>query len=79
ISYMFGCASLPGVDPDALAVPLSYLHHNHLAPPEMRIRALENRYVPMDRLPAEGLDMRRALHAVPPLIKAYLRLGAYIG
>lgn len=79
ISYMFGCASLPGVDPDALAVPLSYLHHNHLAPPEMRIRALEDRYVPMNRLPAEGLDMRRALHAVPPLIKAYLRLGAYIG
>jgi putative hemolysin len=32
VELMFGCASMPGVDPDALALPLSYLHHNHLAP-----------------------------------------------
>ena len=38
-TLMFGCASLPGTDPDALALPLSYLHHHHLAPPALRPRA----------------------------------------
>ena len=79
IEVMFGCASLPGVDLDALAMPLSYLHHNHLAPPELRTRAIPSRYVPMDRLPADGIDRRRALAALPPLIKGYLRLGGYVG
>ena len=32
IELMFGCASLPGTDPDALALELSYLYHHHLAP-----------------------------------------------
>jgi putative hemolysin len=36
IDLMFGCASLPGTDPDALAVPLSYLYYHHLAPPALR-------------------------------------------
>ena len=43
IALMFGCASLPGTDPEALALPLSYLHHHHLAPPELRPRALPDR------------------------------------
>ena len=33
----------------------------------------------MDRMPPEAIDMKAALHALPPLIKGYLRLGAYIG
>ena len=33
----------------------------------------------MDRLPAEKVDAKRALKSLPPLIKAYLRLGAYVG
>ena len=40
IKTMFGCASLPGTDVDALALPLSYLYHNHLAPdPCVRARS----------------------------------------
>lgn len=75
---LFGCASLGGTDPDQLAVALSYLHHHHLAPSEWRVRALPQRYVTMNRLPAEQVDVRTALRALPPLIKGYLRLGAYI-
>jgi putative hemolysin len=79
IDLMFGCASLPGTDPDALAVELSYLFYHHLAPPEIRPRALPNRYVEMRRLPPEAIDGRRALVELPPLIKGYLRLGGFIG
>jgi putative hemolysin len=79
IALMFGCASLPGTDPDALAVPLSYLHHHHLAPPELRVRALRHRCVDMNRLPPEAVDPRKALADLPPLIKGYLRLGGFVG
>lgn len=79
ITHMFGCASLPGTDPDKLALPLSYLWHHHLAPPDLRVRALPDRHIAMDRLGYDNLSLRAAIQALPPLVKAYLRLGAYIG
>jgi L-ornithine Nalpha-acyltransferase len=79
IALMFGCASLPGTDPEALAVSLSYLYHHHLAPPALRPRALPDRYTDMRRLDAAALDPARALSELPPLIKGYLRLGGFIG
>ncbi len=79
IALMFGCASLPGIDADVHALPLSYLHHYHLAPEALRARALEGRYVGLDRMPKEAVDMKRALADLPPLIKGYLRLGGFIG
>jgi putative hemolysin len=79
IALMFGCASLPGTDPDALAVPLSYLYHHHLAPPALRPKALAGRYVDMCRLAVGAIDPTRAQGALPPLIKGYLRLGGFVG
>ena len=79
VTYMFGCASLPGTDPKMLAKELSYLHHHHLAPPELRVRALPERYEAMDRLPVDALSPARVLAKLPPLLKGDLRLGAHIG
>jgi putative hemolysin len=76
---MFGCGSLDGVDPQALALPLSFLHHQCRAPDEWQVRALPDRYVEMNRLPADAVDMREAMKLLPPLIKGYLRVGAYFG
>ena len=80
IDVMFGCASLPGTDPDALGPELTYLYYHHLAPPEIRPRALPELYVDMRRVdPATLGDPRRALTALPPLVKGYLRLGGFVG
>jgi putative hemolysin len=79
IEVMFGCASLPGTDVDALALPLSYLYQWHLAPPALRARALPERYVSMSRVPVDDLDKKAALASLPPLIKGYLRLGGFVG
>ncbi len=79
IELMFGCASLPGTDPDELAVPLSYLYHHRLAPPELRTRALPERYVDMRRRDPGSIDPERTLGVLPPLIKGYLRLGGFVG
>ena len=79
IDLMFGCASLAGTDPDGSAAELTYLYHNHLAPPVLRPRALPGRYVDMRRLPPDQVDARRVMATLPPLIKGYLRLGGMIG
>jgi L-ornithine Nalpha-acyltransferase len=79
IDLMFGCASLHGTDPDALAADLTYLYYNHLAPPAVRPRALPHRYVEMRRRSPSQLDPKRLQAQLPPLIKGYLRLGGFVG
>jgi putative hemolysin len=79
IALMFGCASLPGTDPSALALQLSYLYHFHLTSEIGRVRALPDRFVPMNLIPKDQIDEAEAIHALPPLVKGYLRTGASIG
>jgi putative hemolysin len=79
IDLMFGCASLTGTDPEALAPELTYLAAHHLAPAAIRPRALPDLYVEMNRRDPGGLDAKAALMSLPPLIKGYLRLGGFVG
>ncbi|MGR3504697.1 MAG: GNAT family N-acetyltransferase [Paracoccaceae bacterium] len=79
IEIVFGVASFHGVDQQALAAPLSLLHHRHLAPADLRVTARATGAAPMDLIPPEDLDRRAAMLAVPALIKAYLRLGGFVG
>ena len=77
MDVMFGCASFEGTNPDAHALGLSFLATARPAPPEWRVTARAERTVEMRRI--ANPDPRRALRALPPLIKGYLRLGCYIG
>ena len=79
IDVMIGCASFEGTNPHDHAMALSLLHHQSLAPPEWRCRAHAALYQPMDVIPKDKLDLKAALRAMPPLIKGYMRLGAYVG
>jgi putative hemolysin len=79
IDLMFGCASLAGTDADALAVPLSYLHHFHAMPEHLLVRARPELFVDMNRIPKDQLDAREALRTLPPLLKGYVRAGCCIG
>ena len=79
IDVMIGCASFEGTDPSKHAQALSMLYHERLAPDDWYVRAHEHLFVDMNMVPQEGIDAKAALRALPPLIKGYLRLGAYIG
>ncbi len=79
IARVMGCASLPGADPEAHALALSYLYHWHLAPVWRRARAWPEHRSPMNRLGKGAIDEARAFRLLPPLIKGYLRLGAVVG
>lgn len=76
---LFGVASFHGTDLAALRQPLSYLHHHHLAPPDLRVAARPPSAAAMNLLPAANIDRRTALLQIPALIKAYLRLGGAVG
>jgi len=79
IEVLFGVASFHGTDIEALKMPLSYLHYAHLAPPELRVRAQAPHFQRMDLVPRDEVDRKAAMLATPALIKAYLRLGGFVG
>ncbi len=79
IDVVVGCASLEGTDPEKLALPLSFLHHFASGSGDFSAKAVASRYVDMNLMPKEAIDTKRALRALPPLIKGYLRVGAYFG
>ena len=79
IEVLFGVASFHGTDAEALAAPLSWLHHHHLAPEGLRPVARAEGFQRMDLIAPEALDRRAAMLGMPALIKAYLRLGGVVG
>lgn len=79
IDVMIGCASFTGVDPHEHAGALSFLHHHAQAPDEWRCRAHAHLFQSMDLIDKASINSKAALKAMPPLIKAYLRLGAFVG
>ena len=79
VDVMIGCASFEGTDPNAHAMALSFLHHHARAPQAWHCAAHPHLHRRMDLLPEKDIDMKAALKALPPLIKGYLRLGAFVG
>ncbi len=79
IEVLFGVASFHGTDIDALKAPLSLLHHRYLAPEDLRVCAHPDVYQDMNLCAEADIDRPKAMRSVPALIKAYLRLGGYVG
>ena len=79
IDLMFGCASLPGTDVAEMALPLSYLHHFCAMPQNLRVRAQDDQFVEMNRIPADQIDEREGIRSLPPMLKGYVRAGCRIG
>ena len=79
VDLMFGCASLSGTDPQALALPLSYLKHFHAMPEQLTVKARPELFVEMNRMGKEGIEPREGLRSLPPLLKGYVRAGCCIG
>lgn len=79
VDVMIGCASFEGTDISRLARPLSFLHHFARAPEAWCAAAHPSRRVDMNRIPKQDISVKAAWHELPPLIKGYLRVGAFVG
>ncbi|WP_194095457.1 GNAT family N-acetyltransferase [Marivivens aquimaris] len=77
IDILFGVASFHGTNIDQLAPSLSLLHARHLAPAD--ISATAKPYQPMNLLNVAEIDRVAAMKQVPALIKAYLKIGGFVG
>ena len=77
IEILFGTASFRGADPKAHAAPLALLQREHLAPAALRVTSRQAHDIALPG-PAE-FDGAAAMRVIPPLIKAYLRIGGKVG
>jgi len=74
--WLAGCASVPLHDGGFAARAVwDVLSAKHLAPPLLRVNPRQ----PYDLGPTRTANKREQLAAVPPLLRGYLRLGAWIG
>ncbi len=79
LDVMVGCASFAGTDAGPHRQALSLLYHHARADADWAVDARPGHAIAFDPMPAEAIDLRAAMRALPPLIKGYLRLGARFG
>ena len=77
-NVMVGCASLEGTDSSTLQLPLSFLYHGFRPPEDWNVMPEAENRVEIPLLAKRQINQREALKSLPPLIKGYLRLGAWI-
>ena len=58
---------------------LSFIHHEYLAPSEIRPKALKDGFIAMNIIQKSAINKLNALKQMPSLLKSYLRLGAKVG
>ena len=78
IKVLFGCASFPGINYKKYKEQLSFLYHYHLAPESIRPKALLPNKVQINYCEKKTLNNYEIFKSLPPLLKGYLRLGAYV-
>jgi putative hemolysin len=74
VAYLVGTASLRGADPVPHLPALRRLRLDALAPEGLRPVARGN-----EAIAISGVAPRDAMRTVPPLIKSYIRAGAWVG
>lgn len=78
-AMLFGCSSFAGTEPAAHAEAFAMLRARHLAPRRWwpRIKAPDVVHFACSPLPVPP-DPRRAMAAMPPLLRSYLTLGGWV-
>jgi len=77
VDVMTGCASFYAKSPDEISLALGFLSTLTSDDAEWQINPSSQSAVPIKQYEALVTDPKKAIRALPPLIKGYLRLGAY--
>tara|TARA_Y100000991_G_C21950005_1_gene339316 strand:- start:81 stop:1007 length:927 start_codon:yes stop_codon:yes gene_type:complete len=78
VDLIFGCASFPSSNSVLFNKELSYLSHNHLPPKTFNSKPLSHLKARFNKINSEDYDAESVFRSLPPLIKAYIRAGAWI-
>jgi len=79
VDLIFGCASFPSSNFSEFATQLSYLNHFHSPPQKYSTCPKEKLKADINILPQKKIDEAQEFRLLPPLIKAYIRAGAWVG
>ncbi|AUH34036.1 GNAT family N-acetyltransferase [Paracoccus tegillarcae] len=79
VELLFGCSSFIGTDPGAYADAFAMLRERHLAPKRWLPRVKAPQVFRFARaLRLRRADSRKALAAMPPLLRSYLAMGGWV-
>lgn len=79
VGMLFGCSSFYGVDAESYADAFALLKERHLAPKRWLPRVKAPKVFRFGtKLRLRKPDLKRALGAMPPLLRAYLTMGGWV-
>jgi len=79
VDLIFGCASFPSSNYKLFIKELSYLYHYHKTPKFLSTRPVKKLRANFNIMNKNKIDIEREFRNLPPLIKAYIRVGSWIG
>ena len=79
VDLIFGCASFPSSNYSEFKKQLSYLNHFHAPPPKYSTCPKEKLKADLNILSSKKINKEDEFRLLPPLIKAYIRAGAWVG
>ena len=79
VDLIFGCASFPSSNYKLFIKQLSYLYHYHKTPKTLSTSPIKKLRAKFKIMNKNEIDIEREFRKLPPLIKAYIRVGAWIG
>ena len=78
VDVMVGCASFATTEVEKLGPVLTFLSQNALADDVWQTAPVGNTVISLTDNQSHDVDIKKAFHQMPPLIKGYLRLGAKV-
>lgn len=78
ICMLFGCSSFAGLDTDAYLDAFALLDARYLAPDRWRPKIKAADVHAFNVPPKRTLDVRKAMLAMPPLLRTYLMMGGWV-
>ena len=79
VDLIFGCASFPSSNCAEFKHQLSYLNHFHKPPHKYSTSPKEKLKANIDIVLPKNINEDDEFRSLPPLIKAYIRAGAWVG
>ena len=79
VDLIFGCASFPSSNYSEFKNQLSYLNHFHKPPYKYSTFPKEKLKANLDIVSSKNINEDEEFRLLPPLIKAYIRAGAWVG
>ena len=79
VDLIFGCASFPSSNYKLFENQLSYLSHFHRPPFFLDTTPIDDLRADFKIIKKELLNPEEEFRKLPPLIKAYIRVGAWVG